>query len=376
MNLPKCGAVANISILRANGDMEPIGDVYGFHHNTIGRAAESSDRTYPSSMSTVQFYTQSSGTGVDVWTGTFSQSGTSVSRVSGSFDMTQISTNDLIIFGSGERAWRVSGGSASAMQVYPSQTVPATTITRYRTGTSGYGSNPSGSNQQQSGAQNASLVYSNGVTTKTLSAPAVFSPASSSYTLTAVSYNPGSATVAGQQVGGFFPIPSAPTINVGDAVVVNSFVYRITWDNYQPRTFAVSPITGIVGTGRIQRLKRISVHENAATPNRIYLVADANKITLPDMLDPSGTIIAGSSLTAIETITASGSATAASASTNGNTASTTCFGSVVTGGTVKQILWGTTTEIIAVIEYDTPVTIASGTVLTLNTSLQMVPEIT
>jgi hypothetical protein len=120
------------------------------------------------------------------------------------------------------------------------------------------------------------------------------------------------------------------------------------------------------------------IHETEATLcNRIYLISDANKIAIPNMIAPdnsSASYVLMSGITRMEDITAV-STTAKASFANNCTQSNSIVGTVTTGGSVKQILWGTLTRAYGVIEYDTPITISAGQVITLQPSHQMTAEL-
>jgi hypothetical protein len=354
----RMGGIISLQIIRANGTIEDLGKI----HNIIGNAAAiNNQRNEYGTSQGISFLSVATPVRVNL-TGTWSQAGTNVTRVSGT-DVTG-SNSDLYEFGTGEQFYK-TGGTTTAPTASRSQTVAATSLHYYLTG-------PADTPTSVQSATGATLTraYSNGVLTWTLPSATTFATASSNYTLARITAN---LALGG---GNFFhfDLPSPISLLIGDQIVISSFVLTFTYTPYQPTAFAVSPITGLTGTGFTQRLRTVVTRENTTT-TRIFLITDANKITpLPDMLAPGATVLNPSSYTILETITVSNGVGFAAAITNNMTQQSVATGTVVTGGTIKQIAWGTTTELFGIVEYDTPVAIAAGKVLTLTGNLQLEAE--
>jgi hypothetical protein len=373
----RIGGILDLSIIRANGDIEHIGKI----HNVAGNIVNADERIpFNSSLSSntgVPFFGTQTTTGKVAMSGSFSQSGTTVTRESGSFDLTTVSNGDLIVFSGGQRAYKTASIGASSCTVSKSQGVSTTTADRYKTGTVGFGNSySSGASQTLLNSSYAvTSSYSNGVFQNNLASPRLFAAATSGYTMKCMSvgiYADSSSTA----YGSFYDFPSDIIVNIGDRLFINSWRFTITYDDYLPRVFAVSPLSGVSGSGRYQRL--FKVHETEATLcNRIYLISDANKIAIPNMIAPDNSVasyVLMSGITRMEDITAV-STTAKASFANNCTQSNSIVGTVTTGGSVKQILWGTQTRAYGVIEYDTPITISAGQVITLQPSHQMTAEL-
>jgi hypothetical protein len=378
---PDVGAIIDLSIRRANGTVEHLGKF----HNFLGGVPYSTGRLNPVSGNNISFYARDSP-GAYAFTGTWQQVGTAITRVTNvgpNNDLTAagVAQDDLLVFGTGERSPIFTITNASAAVARYSMGVAATTLVAYKNYINGFGRNPGTNITGQSIVACAGVAaYSNGVLTYTLSAQQTFPAALVAYTLRSIPYSYGSiASVGGATSGGVFHISAAGvSMAIGDAIVINSFVMTYTWASYQPVIFAApGPIGNINQSGKYQRLHRVTAEESSSAPTRIFLLTDANKIVLPDMLGPATAILAPASYTIKETITvSSGTVTTPDAGTtfnaNGVESRMAMQGTVLTGGTdIRQIAWGTTTQIFGAIEYDADVTVAAGKILTINTILRL-----
>lgn len=373
------GATIDLSVRRADGTIEHLGKF----HNFLGSQLYSTGRLNVFAGGNINIYARDQ-TGIHVFTGTWQQVTNTVSRVTNvgpNNDLTAsgLTQFDMLVFGSGEKSTIFSITNASSATTNQSQSVAATTMLGYKIYQNGFGRNPATTHTGQSVTGAAgTLAYSNGNMTYTMNAAQSFPATATAYTLQCLVYSYGAViSVGGATPGGVFHISGGVAMGVGDAIIVNSFVVTYSWASYQPVVFsAPGPILNLNQSGKYQRLARVNAEEAAVQPNRIFLLTNANKIVLPDMLGPATTILAPGSYTIKETIvstinsvTQPGTATFA----NGGVESASSIqGTVVTGGTdIRQIAWGTTTQILGAIEYDADVTIAAGKVLTINTLLRM-----
>lgn len=374
------GATIDLSIRRADGSVQHLGKF----HNFLGSQPFSIGRLNIFASGNINIYARDTP-GIYSFTGTWQQVGTAISRVTNvgpNNDLTASgwTQDDMLVFGTGERCTLFGVTNATTGTARQSQNVAATTLSLYRTWQTGFGRNPATSIAGQSvSGLNGTMAYANGVHTYTLNAPQSMVATSVAYTLHCLVYSYGALTaVGGATTGGIFHISGGIALQIGDAIQINSFVITYTWSSYQPVVFsAPGPILNINQSGRYQRLARISAEESAVTPNRIFLLTNANKIVLPDMLGPATTILAPASYTIKETIVSTINSTVAPSNltfaNNGVESSSSVQGTVVTGGSdIRQIAWGSTTQILGAIEYDADVTIDPGKVLTISTILRMV----
>jgi hypothetical protein len=379
MNLEdKLGGVIELEIHRATGAIENYGKI----HNIIGAAATVIDRvpynhSGNASHGTVIFASQSTK-GSALLSGTYSQSGTTVTRVTGSDSMNDISLGDIIKFGSGEWAYKTANIGASSCTVSKSQTVPTTTLTRHKTWTNGFGVNiTTGAVQQSTSASlyTTTTAYSNGVVTATMTSLRTFPAVITPYTLRCVSAG---IQLSSQSAayGSYYDLPVDINLLAGDVIVIKSWRYTINLASYLPKAFSVSPITGITGTGHIQYLLPLDRSPTYQVGGPIIsLISDANKITpIPNILTMGASFLNYSAVTKIEVIPAVQTLTAAAYSNN-NTFNNQLVGATSVGGTVKQIIWGGATSAFGIIEYDTPVVIPANKALILNLSQTMTPAI-
>lgn len=358
-NLKFGSTIDFVDVIRADGSCERVcGKVQNFVSNGW---CLSPFRLHPSvaTWNISTFSTRAS----QAPAGNFSQAGTTITRDSGSFDLTTVPIGASIEFADGTKAYATGVGTASSKPVSRSQSASSQAITVYNTHTAGN----DGTNREQNSSWGVAGTpsYLNGVLTYTRPSFS-FTPAVAGYTLRRIHVYEQNAGA-----GFIYDLPVDVVVNIGDAVVVGSFTYTATWDDHEPRVFAVSPMAGYVGTGITQRILRAhgstGRYENSNNPNRIWLIDDGSEYAISDM--PVADVAPGA-LTVLETITATGSNTAPTINNN-FTASNSCFGSVVTGGaTIKQIAWGDTSNVFGIIEFDTPVNIPAAKVITIGASLQ------
>lgn len=347
----RIGSKINLKVMKPSGEIVD----YGEHRNHISQGWVTDFAFYTRADSTVMQFASLSSRRVFALSGTWQQSGTSISRVTGSD--TIAATSQIFAFADGTyTGWRVSGSGTSCV-VSISQTISASKLYSYDTA--------SGATGYVQFKDNTALTknYSNGVTTVS-ALSTVFSPATAAYNLYTIAAGD-SITGAGYRAMTINLEPEIP-IGIGDRIIIDKFIYTFEYPTGAPVAFSTSPISGLTGTGRTQRLRKTTVSDGDF-PSRIFLLTDANKISIPNMLGPNDSVLTPASYTILETIVATGARNFA-APANNTTEGNFCFGTVGTGGTVKQILWGTPSEFFGVIEYDTPVTIDAGRVISVGLS--------
>lgn len=168
-----------------------------------------------------------------------------------------------------------------------------------------------------------------------------------------------------------FDLPSPIVLNPGDRFVVGIGDFEVTYtlDAYQPRALGTCPITGITTSCVVQRCFRFnSTVENhcndTQSATRIWLLDTANKLTLPPDVGLINAIITPPTTTLL-TITATGTSIAP-ARTNQFLRENKGVGTISSTQTgVKQIVWGNTTMVFGILEFDTPQTLEAGKVLTI-----------
>lgn len=296
--------------------------------------------------------------------GTWSQSGFTISRVTG-VDVLNTQSGYYIFADGTHAGWKDVDAGGSSGTVSKSETVAAQKLYEYNI------NNVAIDADRRITSVGGQQNYTNGVTTLSTVSAINFPAALSAYDLRIIYQCLSIGTASGVKLVIDPPI----NVGIGDVVTINKYQYTFSYPTYQKVPFTTSPITGLVGTGFMQRLKKVNVIDNQSSPTRIYLASDANKITIPDMLGPSSTVLNPASYTFDETIVGSGTRTGA-AMANDMTECHNATGLTVTGGTIKQILWGNAAELFGVVEYDTPVTIAAGKTISIGLSTQYNPSFT
>ncbi len=358
-----------VDVIRANGTRERVcGKIRNIVSNSIA-LNPSKTRTGTGTIS-LSTYTTRIRSQLD---GTFSQSGPTITRESGSGTFSP-GSNFILQFASGEWAYHTSGSGFSCT-VSRSRTVSAQALFRID---SNLDANYLVDRQQnQSFGSNCVNAYSDGVFSATSVNVMAMTPAVTPYTMRRISVGGVLRTGSSEDTYGcMFDLPSDVSVGAGDSVVVGDFEYLCEYDEYEPRSLAECPLTNLTTSCRVQRMipaatTGIDSRENQ-TPNRIWLIDDGDEYPLPDM--PTSAVNPNV-LTVLETIVATGSNTAPSVN-NDMTESNSCYGQVVTGGaTIKQIAWGTTSMIFEIIEFDTPQNIPAGKTLTLSGHRRMVIDV-
>jgi hypothetical protein len=364
-NKAKIGAVLTIEVRDKNGKIKHTEEI----HNILGNGMLNE---WNQISTAGLFYLQTTAIKTTFSSSTWSATAGALTRTTGSDSLPSV-INELLSFGSGERSYGLSGSGTSATLVSP-LTLGPTTLTIYHTSTRDNISNVASGYTWVTANPTFTQAYSNGVYTHTMNnGPFSTNPATGSFSLARITLR--YTTNAGNIRFSHFDLAAPISIVAGDVVTISSVVLTYTFSNYQPIAFAVSPITGLTGSGHFQYLRRI-LGEVATAPSRIYLISDANKITpIPDLLSyTGGSVINPASITAIETLSATGSFINAAASNDG-LKSHSITGVTAVGGTVKQIAWGIPTELYGIIQYDTPVSIATAKALTVGMSQHMVIDL-
>lgn len=367
---------ARFSILKGDGSLiqltdEPL-------HNILGEGAMNvihrmGSLTLPLSISAHLFNNRAV---VPITGSTVSQTGTTISRT-GTFNFTTLPERGMFVFADGTRSMAtgtMSSGSCSSLQ---NQSVSAQAADYIKTSNNTAGStgpgidSVSGQLQTQSFSNALSVKnYSNGVLHISTGGALLLDPFGSTGILRRINL---SFTVLGSTRYFAFDLPIDVALDAADRVSVDTWEFEATYNSYQPVEFAVSPITGITSTGRYQNLIKVGDAQNQS-PNRIWLIASGSEYSIPNILSYSDSNVVPGDLTIAETITATGS-NVASATSNMFTPTHRGFGTVVTGGTIGQIAWGTTTQVFGIVEFDTPPTLNPGHVIDITSILAQVADI-
>jgi hypothetical protein len=357
MKEKKFGTTLDISIHRANGEEENFIVQNVITNNwmqNVNRTAFSSGTVTFNICPTVL---------LSAIAGTFSQSGVTVTRQTGTGSLLNLGANDMFVFGSGQFGHKSSTGTSATFDAYTTQTVATTTLSACLIQSR---SSPPAT-IQSSGSLQTSGSYLSGVVRLVLDTPYTFNPTVSTYTFNSLymAYgNVGGASAA-------FHMPGT-VLSAGDALAINSMEVRAIYDAFQPRAFAVSPLSGLTGTGRIQRLRAPDSQENTAT-TRIWLTVDASKYIIPDMI-AMGATVPVASITPDQTLVATSITNSTGIVSNQFTQSTLAFGTLSATKAYKQILWGNTTAVHGVIEFDTPFVLSATQIITVGASLQGIQD--
>lgn len=361
MKLKLGSTVEFVDVLRADGRRERI---CGKLHNIVSNGILTDTRMlefYASATRTLRTHSTRIRRTLD---GTFSQSGTTVTRVTGTEGSTN---NQILVWENGDWAYTTSTGTSTrtVSRAFEKSTQALQVITSALS---------NGTDAVQSKSVTASGSYSAGTILTTIPETA-FDPASSPYTCRRISFD-SPFTVTSSVYALCFDLPVDIELDTGDAILVGGIEFRREWDTIAVRELAVCPLAGLTTSCRAARMK--PAHGSFATdghspPTRIWLIDDGDEYALPSTMPVAD--VNPSVLTVLETITASGSNTGATAS-NHMTSSNSCFGTVATGGsTIKQIAWGTTGVIHGILEFDTPQNIAAGKIITIGGRLQFEIEV-
>lgn len=324
-------------------------------HNLIGNGAMGGEYRIHRTMSlsqAIMVYTNTT-TIKEALSGTFSQSGSTITRVSGSFSL---ETGEyLYVFADGTRAGYRTAGSGTSITVSTSQNVSAQTLYRYRTSVAG--STDSTTNVVSNSS--ISPTYSAGVSTW-LGGPYAFAAAASPYTIARI-------TIQAATGGTFYyDLPTPISLIAGDVLVVSAFRLEMTHANPSGIVYAVSPITGITSGCRIQRMWPIGGYSDwASQTDRMLLLTTPNAKPFPSdiplvatsMASITGAVTYNAVVSKIDPIPAADSMATVNA--------TIVFPTTVTD--IKQIFLGSNPvgAVNTLIEFDTPQTFLANKALTI-----------
>jgi hypothetical protein len=217
------------------------------------------------------------------------------------------------------------------------------------------------------------LGYTDGVRTATASTRTVIHICRAASTITRIGACPGSPN---QFLGSTFELETPIVMAEGDVLYFVSYELSLLYPDFAPRSFAAGecPLKGYRGSGKIQRLVPYTAYENTVTNGRIYFLSDANKITpLPNY---GTSVIAGTSLTALATVTPSYTRVGTGDYLDSLWNYTTMVGAPVAEvANVRQIAWGTTTQLYGVIEFDDLVTFQANAMVAVSAGLYYAPDI-
>jgi hypothetical protein len=355
----KFGSKIDLSVKRASGEIENYGEFHNYPLPSFITSNFIKGVTYLGSGVNLEVQS-SSDTCILQLSGTFEQNGFTINRVSEAYSFPF--DNGLYVFQNGVvGGWR-NAGSGASITVSRSNSVSAQTLYRFI---------PTITGIQETSVTSITAIYSNGSMTLSTTQPKALPVVVSPYTLRTLNFCDSGSPGRGRAI----PINPPIDLQIGDAVLINNFTYTFSYPSHTPTTFTTSPLSSLSGSGVFQRTRRITSGDNI-TANRIFLLTDANKITIPDMLGPSDSLLLPSSYTITETIVASQTSSTNAQVSNDMEESHTVIGITSIGGTIKQIAWGTTTEIFGIIEYDTPVVIPTAKVIRVTMSTKFDPIIT
>jgi len=372
MKDPILGAVIDLAILKKDGTIVD----YGKRHNIWSSWAVNAGRQIYMGINNTLFWTHNQ-LGSELLTGTYTLSGNTVYRQTGNVIFNSASgmnVGDHVQFPSGEKAYvLVRNLSTIQISLSGSVTTPSQLI-RNKTGTNPFnGGEVTGSYQ--------AAVFSNTLTTTpssvSRSLSGLFAPVVVPQTINTIVYAPT------QSISAYIMLTPAITLSIGDSLIIRDFKNTFTIDIGIPRPFTNDDyIQGLSGSGTLQRFLHLTTDISTASniPNRILLMNNANKVSSISGIPYSSTIYVAASNIPTETITALDiTSDRLPTITNNSTANTNVYGLVTVGGSdISQIILGyfsgSTTSIINVINYDTPVNIPVNKVLSFKNTAQLFVE--
>lgn len=366
MNDAKLGAVIDISVIKNDGSLVN----YGKYHNVLGQLANKGGtwrRLYMIDPRTFSTYDNTDGVGYGSSTlsGTYYVTGKTLYGIN-PVSLLTIPNGSLFEFPSGFKCYKTTGTSTfSSCSIGVTGSEPSSIVRLHKTESVGYGismtSNPL-VKQTKLGVISTSPYYTSLSTSGIYSAnvSAQFAPTFSPYDIYRITYHDTDFH------GGYIDIDPPISLDVGDSLTIRDFKYSITFDVDAPRVFAVSPITGLVGSGKMQRTIPYNRDEysgntgHTGVNSRIYLLTDANKVPF---LSAMRSTTYTPSVNAKYTIITSPRNKLADIDYNA-TSLLSAFGAFTSDATpIKQILVGDPSVppvISCIIEYDTPIAIAAG----------------
>jgi len=358
----KFGGVIDLAIKRNGGEVEQLGSF----HNVIGSLATSNSRCYVDGSPT--FYTQSAS-GEYSLSGTYIVENGVVKRSSGGvvFNSSYPTNGNLLKFGTGESAYRTTFINLSSFTISkPLNISTPTTIQVYKTNENGYGASASTGSIQSKGSNPYIQQYSNGQSVLSTINPIVFSISPVVYVLRDI-------TVGFSSFSNFFTIFPELSVNIGDQIILNRYVYTVTFENGgNPIPFTNSNFFGVSSSGRYQRLTHIGTPCTSYAPAAIDILPTLSVISLSALRTPTQGML---SKPYIQYATIAPlfdvSSTALGENSNNNNFSQICRGqslSALSG--IKQLIVRVTTGnyVTWAIEFDDPITIDYGKVFELRFS--------
>lgn len=374
MKDPRLGAVADFAVLKTDGTLVD----YGKRHNIwAGWPWSTGRQAYMQAIISTTFYTHSAF-GSELLVGNYTLSGDRIFRQTGNviFNSTSgMTLGDYVQFTTGEKGYVINKSiNLSTIQISISGSVPTPTqLIRNKTGTSPFYQSAS-VNAHQSKTLTNTVTVSPSSITKNLSG--FFTPATYTQTINTIVYQ------ATNTVSGYFMLSPPIILNVGDALIIKDFKNTLAMDIGTARPFINDDyIVGLSGTGTLQRFLSQTHDITTNIPNRILLMNSANKVSPISGVPYSATTYVAASNIPTETIVGSDLLAGGELPTytNNSTAATHIYGIVNVGGSdISQIIlgyWtGSQTQIVNVINYDTPVNIPVNKVLSFKNTARIVLE--
>lgn len=345
----KLGAIAEFTLRRKDGTVYKT----GLLHNRVGQSFLSHTGRRESSVASSFLMPDKYAVPV---AGTFSKTGYVITRQTGSFDLSSLNAYDIIEF---------SDGSCSTID---SKTV--TTVTTYDNVDKPEQGIIIRQDSKDSRSGEVQVLNSMSVTTSYTSGK--YSRIGTPLTTPITSPGTINRVTKGGGVGYLhFDLPSPIVVSPGDYFSIEYFEFSITDESYGPQALAVCPIPQLTTSCIMQKLLR-PADSIYGYCDRIILLSEANKITIPNKLGLSDSYVSVSGLTKIETISAS-DFYSSPGKTNNFTMSKGGYGIVAVGGLVKQILLSNSSVASWVLEFDTPQNLDVGKVITLVAFEQFIP---
>lgn len=297
--------------------------------------------------------------------GVFSQSGTTITRVSGTGDLSTITNGDYLQFANGEFAFKVSHTSASSCTVSTSRSVSDQAL--HRINLSGWAvSGPFGSAVNFS----ASTVHSGANSLTTNANHAIFNVTSG-----------GGVTgfhIAQDEIyqnrAFYYDLPVDIPVSIGDQITITAGDWEFSrdWNVFNPIELPTSPISGLTTSCKLIRRFERTVGP-PYTPTHVYLIPDGSNV-------PLGTLDSGrGNVSALPVTKVSHQCTYSTVGgTYANNYKGTANFSFAISSTMsncKQLAWGNVTSVYGILEFDTPQNLEAGRVISLAVTEQVIPTI-
>lgn len=322
---------------------------------------------YASPIENCSFCSRTSRVKTTLNASTWSQSGLNIIRNTGS--ETIPAGASYISWPGGVSAGYVTNAGSSFSEVSKSLTIsPTTGLSVYKL----TGDPFAEAVQLSTGVDFTGFTYVAGVSTISMSAIKKFPLVVTPYTLRSI------MLYSVYEARSHYDLPADIALVPGDQIVVTALTYIMSYGTNTPISFSTCPITGITATGRMQKLlpsyldyQANFIISGVTIPNRLYIVTTPNTVTLPTMPSTTGSVISSGTITAAQSLVADGSHISPLVQ-NAATSTFVATASIVTTQTdVKQIYLGNETLLYAVIEFDTPITVTAGKVLTMKAFTSM-----